>query len=45
MLPVDKYDRLNLNYMENYIRAIEKLTIKDVVEYKDKMIALTKKNI
>lgn len=45
MLPVDKYARLNLNYMENYIRAIEKLTIKDVVEYKDKMIALTKKNI
>lgn len=43
MLPVDKYARLNLNYMENYIRAIEKLTIKDVVEYKDKMIALTKK--
>lgn len=45
MLPVDKYDRLNLNYMENYIRAVEKLTIKDVVEYKDKMIALTKENI
>lgn len=43
MLPVDKYARLNLNYMENYIRVIEKLTIKDVVEYKDKMIALTKK--
>ena len=43
MLPVDKYDRLNLNYMENYIRAIEKLTIKDVVEYKDKMIEIKKK--
>ena len=37
MLPVDKYDRLNLNYMENYIRAVEKLTIKDVVEYKEKL--------
>lgn len=45
MLPVDKYDRLNLNYMENYIRAVEKLTIKDVVEYKDKMIVLTKEII
>lgn len=44
-LPVTDDNTLDFEYMENYIRAVEKLTIKDVVEYKDKMIALTKKNI
>ena len=29
-------------YMENYIRAIEKVVIKDVVDYKDSIIAKTK---
>lgn len=41
-LPVDRNRQLNLSYMENYIRVIENLTIKDVVDYKDKTIALTK---
>ncbi|MYU57855.1 restriction endonuclease subunit S [Lactobacillus salivarius] len=44
-LPVTDDNTLDFEYMENYIRAVEKLTIKDVVEYKDKMIALTKENI
>lgn len=44
-LPIDNNNQLHLDYMENYIRAIEKLTIKDVVEYKDKMIVLTKEII
>ena len=30
------------NYMENYIRAIEKVVIKGVVDYKDSIIAKTK---
>ena len=30
------------NYMEEYIRAIEKLVIKDVVKYKDEIIKQTK---
>ena len=41
-LPVDKNEEINFEYMENYIGAIEKLTIKDVVDYKDKVMALTK---
>ncbi len=44
-LPVTDDNTLDFEYMENYIRAIEKLTIKDVVEYKDKTIALTKEII
>lgn len=44
-LPIDNNNQLHLDYMENYIRTIEKLTIKDVVEYKDKMIVLTKEII
>lgn len=44
-LPVTDDNTLDFEYMENYIRAVEKLTIKDVVEYKDKMITLTKENI
>ena len=44
-LPIDNNNQLHLDYIENYIRAIEKLTIKDVVEYKDKMIVLTKEII
>ena len=33
---------LDYDYMEKYIRVIEKLTIKNVVEYKDEIINLTK---
>lgn len=35
-------DDIDLNYMERYIRAMEKLAIADVVKYKDKVIATTK---
>lgn len=35
-------DDIDFNYMERYIRAMEKLAIADVVKYKDKVIAMTK---
>lgn len=35
-------DDIDFNYMEQYIRAMEKLAIADVVKYKDKVIAMTK---
>lgn len=43
MLPVDTDGDIYYSYMEQYIKVIEKLTIKDVVEYKDKVINLTRK--
>lgn len=36
-------DDIDYGYMERYIRAIEKLTIADVVKYKDKVIDTTKR--
>ena len=36
-------DDINYGYMENYINAIEKLAIADVVKYKDKVINTTKR--
>ncbi len=41
-LPVMPDGNINFDYMERYIRAIEKLTIADVVKYKDKLIETTK---
>lgn len=41
-LPVTIAGDIDFDYMEHYIRAIEKLAIADVVKYKDKMIATTK---
>ena len=41
-LPVLPDGTPDFEYMEKYIKAIEKLTIKDVVEWKDKGIAATK---
>lgn len=41
-LPVTKDDKIAFDYMEHYIKAIEKLTIADVVKYKDKFIKTTK---
>ena len=43
MLPVTVNDNIDFGYMQNYIRATEKQTIKGVVEYKDRVIAETKK--
>lgn len=37
-----KVDDINFDYMERYIRAIEKLAIADVAKYKDRLIATTK---
>lgn len=35
-------DDIDFDYMERYIRAIEKLAIADVVKYKDKLIEMTR---
>lgn len=42
-LPVASDGNINFDYMERYIRVIEKLTITNIVKYKDKMIATTRK--
>ncbi len=44
-LPVASDGSINLDYMERYIRAIEKLVIADVVKFKDKLIATTRQVI
>lgn len=41
-LPVTPNGDINFDYMERYIRAIEKLAIADMVEYRDRLIAITK---
>lgn len=43
MLPVTFDNDIDFGYMQNYIRAIEKQTIKGVVKYKDRVITETKK--
>lgn len=43
LLPVTPDDQIDFNYMQNYISAMEKQTIKGVVEYKDRVIKETKK--
>lgn len=42
-LPVTSDGNINFDYMERYIRAIEKLAIVDVAKYKDKLIATTRR--
>ena len=42
-LPITHNGKPDFDYMERYIRAMEKLVIADVVKYKDKMIETTKK--
>lgn len=42
-LPVTSDDDIDFEYMERYIRAIEKLAIADVAKYKDKLIATTRR--
>ena len=41
-LPVTLNGDIDFDYMERYIRAIEKLAIADVAKYKDKLIATTR---
>ena len=43
LLPVTSTGDVDFDYMQNYIRATEKQTIKGVVEYKDRVIKETKK--
>ncbi len=45
LLPITAQGEPDYNFMELYIKAIEKLVIKDVVLYADKKIAATKKAI
>lgn len=45
LLPVTSDGEPDWTYMEKYIRAIEKNVIKDVVDYKDEVIAKTKKAV
>lgn len=42
-LPVTLDGQIDFNYIQSYIRAMEKQTIKGVVEYKDWVIKETKK--
>lgn len=44
-LPIDKKNNIDFQYMENYIKAVQKLTIKNVVKYKDEVIDKTKEVI
>ena len=44
-LPITSDGEPDFDYMERYIRAIEKLVIADVVKYKDRVIETTKKVI
>lgn len=41
-LPVSKNNKPDFDYMEKYIKAVQKLVIKNVVEYKDKLIDKTR---
>ena len=41
-LPVSSNGEIDFDYMERYIRAIEKFVTADVVRYKDKVIATTR---
>lgn len=45
VLPVKSDGTPDFDYMERYIRAVEKLAIADVVRYKDRMIAAAKQVI
>ena len=42
-LPVTSDGNIDFDYMERYIRAIEKLAIADVANYKDRLIATTRR--
>ena len=42
MLPVNQNDEIDYELMETYIRAIEKKVIKNVIDWKDAVIAKTK---
>lgn len=41
-LPVKETEEIDWEFMEDYIKAIQKIVIKDVVKYKDEVISKTK---
>ncbi|NBH99902.1 hypothetical protein D7Y41_35815 [Anaerotruncus sp. 1XD22-93] len=41
-LPVNEKDEIDYDYMDKYIKAIEKKVITDIVKYKDSIIQQTK---
>ena len=41
LLPVTSTGEIDFTYMQNYIRAIEKLTIKNVVKHRNNVINTT----
>lgn len=41
-LPVTEAGDINFDFMEKYIKAMEKISIANVVKYKNKVIAATK---
>ena len=45
ILPINDKDEINFEFIETYITAIKKLVIKDIVNYKDKIIDKTKEII
>lgn len=42
LLPITSTGTIDFAYMQDYITALEKLNIKDVVAYKDKVITAAK---
>ena len=44
-LPINSYDKIDYSFIINFIKAQEKLSIKGIVDWKDKLIESTKKCI
>ena len=44
-LPIKETEEIDWEFMEDYIKAIQKIVIKDVVKYKDEVIAKTKEAV
>ena len=44
-LPVTEDGNINFAFMDNFVQAQKKLAIKDVVDWKDKIIVMTKRVI
>ena len=42
LLPITEEEQIDYNYMDKYIEIMKKKTIKNVIEYKDEIINLTK---
>jgi hypothetical protein len=42
LLPVNNLDQVAFDFMEHYIKAVEKICIRSIVVWKDKIIETTK---